>query len=91
MLQKAAAGDIPEAMYNLAVHYQRGEGVAQDLTVGFDYFLQAANADFAPAMHQVALCYIDGKGVSKSTDEAKLWLQKAAQKITSQPQNCSIN
>lgn len=67
-------------MYNLAVHYQRGEGVAQDLTVGFDYFLQAANADFAPAMHQVALCYIDGKGVSKSTDEAKLWLQKAAQK-----------
>jgi TPR repeat protein len=77
-LQAAAkAGDM-KAQFFLANRFKAGEGVPQDLTQAFDWYMKAAQKGAAPAQLNVGQMYARGRGVVRDMVQAKIWLQKAA-------------
>lgn len=73
----ADRGELTCTYYYGRLVYE-GKGTAQDVQLGFDYMLTAAEGGLAAAQHQVALAYFEGKGVTKSADQGIIWLTKAA-------------
>jgi TPR repeat protein len=74
---KAVQGDA-RAQYNLALMYDKGEGVKQDLMQAKLWYDKAAAQGFAPAQYNLALMYYKGEGVKQDLTRAKLWWEKAA-------------
>ncbi|MBN2300396.1 MAG: sel1 repeat family protein, partial [Acholeplasmataceae bacterium] len=80
LLEQAAAQDHPHAQYNLAVMYQKGDGVVQDLKRSFFWYEKAANANLAIAQYNLGMIYFEGAIVEKDERKAKeLWEKAAAQ------------
>lgn len=78
-LQAAAQTGEKSAQFYLANRYKQGQGVAQDLTQAFNWYLKAAQNGAAAAMLNVGQMYAEGRGTAQNLPQAKLWLQKAAQ------------
>jgi TPR repeat protein len=76
--QQAANQGDPEALYNLALAYSKGKGVAQDAAQAFSLLLQAAQCGLAPAQARLGLMYATGEGVVQDPVEAHKWFAIAA-------------
>lgn len=72
--------DIAVAVYELAVSYQNGWGVAQDRKASLRYFELAASWGDVEAMAAAADCYLHGRGCSKDKKKAAGYLRKAESK-----------
>ncbi len=80
LLEQAAALDHPHAQYNLAVMYQKGDGVDQDMKRSLFWYEKAANANLAIAQYNLGMIYFEGAIVEKDEAKAKeLWEKAAAQ------------
>mmetsp|Transcript_42301 Transcript_42301/g.103306 ORF Transcript_42301/g.103306 Transcript_42301/m.103306 type:complete len:573 (-) Transcript_42301:125-1843(-) len=77
--RKADQGDA-DAQYNLAVCYDEGKGVAQDLKEAAKWFQKAADQGDGDAQFSLGVCYHEGKGVAKDDAKAiELWTKSAKQ------------
>lgn len=68
----------PQAQFQLAIAYQSGTSVPQNLNEAFYWFLQAAEQNHPAAIAQVANAFITGQGVEKDALQAQYWLIKLA-------------
>lgn len=76
-LQRAEQGD-KIAQYNLAVCFDKGDGVMKNEKKAFEYYQMAAQQDYAPAQYNLGVCYEDGTGVEMNTNMAMKFYQLAA-------------
>ena len=76
--QKAAEQEDPEACYNLALAYMKGEGVDKDPQQAFPLLVAAAEAGVTAAQSKLGLMYVMGQGVSLDAVEGHKWLFLAA-------------
>jgi hypothetical protein len=76
--QKAAEQDDPEALYNLAQAYLKGEGTAQDGHKGFELLLRAAELGVTQAQSRLGILYATGDSVAVDPVEAHKWFAIAA-------------
>ena len=74
---KANAGD-PEAALALGTLYLEGEGLAQNLALGFQWISKAALLGDSKAQTRLGFCCAQGIGRPKSDEEAIEWYHKAA-------------
>ncbi|NDA68758.1 MAG: sel1 repeat family protein, partial [Verrucomicrobia bacterium] len=66
----AAAQGLPDAQYNLAICYSKGEGVAKkDLKIACEWFRRAALQGDAQSQSRLGLAYISGSGVERDRAE----------------------
>lgn len=77
-LEEAALLNHPQAQYNLAVVYQKGDGVEINFNKALYYLNQSANAGFANAQYNLGLMHFRGDGTPKDDKLAFDWWQKAA-------------
>jgi TPR repeat protein len=75
---KASEQGDPEACYNLALAFLKGEGVAQDKARAFDLLIEAARQGVIPAQSRIGLMYAKGEGVPQDSVEAHKWFYLAA-------------
>jgi TPR repeat protein len=73
----AAKGNL-EAMNELALAYEKGNGVAQNLSESVKWYKKAAQSGYAAAQTNLANGYLAGRGLPKDTAEAVKWYLKAA-------------
>ncbi len=78
LLEQAAAQDHPNAQYNLAVMYQKGDGVEQSNQKALFWYEKAASKNLAIAQYNLGMIYFEGKLVEKDEAKAKELWQKAA-------------
>jgi TPR repeat protein/serine/threonine protein kinase len=78
VVQKAAAAGNINAMNNLGVLYQNGQGVAQSYDKAREWFQKAADAGNPDAMNNLAELYYYGRGVARDYTQARNWYEKAA-------------
>lgn len=83
-LIKLAKEHDPQAQYQLAIAYQSGTSVPQNLNEAFYWFLQAAEQNHSAAMAQVANAFMTGQGIEKDALQTQYWLIKLA--LTGNPQ-----
>src|SRR5437762_1460163 len=57
---KAEAGDA-ESEVELALRYDKGEGVAKDQVEAVKWYRKAAEQNYAKAQYELGFCYLDGK------------------------------
>jgi uncharacterized protein len=79
LLEQAAVLEHPHAQYNLAVMYQKGDGVDQDLRKAFLWYEKAAEADLDIAQYNLGMLYLQGLGTEKDVRKARMLLEKAAE------------
>lgn len=80
LLEQAATLDHPHAQYNLAVMYQKGDGVKLDMNKALFWYEKAANANLAIAQYNLGMIYFEGAIIEKDEAKAKeLWQKAAAQ------------
>jgi|GEM_PF-6262784 len=70
MFRELAEDGIPEAMYNLGVCYERGDGVNKNLEKAVLWYKKAAEMNYAKAQHNLGVCYYNGMGIAKDENEA---------------------
>ena len=75
---KAAAAGNNEAMRNLGVLYQNGQGGAQDLGEAMKWYSKAADAGNSVAKFNIGRLYQSGLGVTQDNAEAKIWYSRSA-------------
>ena len=73
----AISGDAA-AQYRLAVMYEKGQGVPQDINQAAVWYLNAATQDDARAQFAIAEMYTKGRGVPQSDKQAMTWYIEAA-------------
>jgi len=78
LLEQAAELDHPHAQYNLAVMYQKGDGVEQNMSKAFYYYEKAANSNLPIAQYNLGMIYFEGAIVEKDEAKAKEYWEKAA-------------
>ena len=76
-LQERALDD-PEAQFQLAMRYVRGEGVERDYEEAFDWLEVAAKNKHPYAQFRLGMAYLIGLGVKKDMFEAAIWFSAAA-------------
>ncbi len=69
----------PQALFNLGVQYETGDGVEADLARAIDLYTQAAERGAARAMYNLAVQLVRGVGVERDLDAAMRWFLAAAQ------------
>ncbi len=73
-LQMAAEQGEPQALYNLAISYHRGDiGGQVDIPKSNEMFRKSAEAGYQPAYSRMAIIYYTGEGVEKKLKIAKYW------------------
>lgn len=80
LLLRAAKQDHPNAAYNLAVMYQKGDGVAINPEQTIFWYEKAAKAGMPNAEYNLGMIYFEGKLVEKDEKKAKAYWQLAANK-----------
>lgn len=73
----ADKGEV-EAQYNLALCYDKGQGVPQDYSKAAHWYQKAADQNLPGAQLNLALCYDKGHGVPQDYSKAVYWYEKAA-------------
>jgi TPR repeat protein len=71
-MRLAEEGDA-QAQFKLALRYQQGDGVPQDLAMAAQWFVRAAEQYHAGAQDQLAIAYQYGLGVSKDLVTGYMW------------------
>ncbi len=78
LLTKAAKQDHPNAAYNLAVMYQKGDGVEINVEQSIYWYEKAANNGMPNALYNLGMIYYEGRLVEKDEQKAReLWQQAA--------------
>lgn len=77
-LSKAAKAGQPAAQFYLAMHYQSGKEIKQDIKQAFAWYKAAADQGISSAQLNVGRMYADGVGVSKNDVLARQYFEKAA-------------
>lgn len=77
-LEKAAAQNYTDALYNLAIFYNNGWGVNWNPFKAFSLFLKAAEKGMPQAQYAVGLMYTENLLMPRSLKEAYIWIDKAA-------------
>ena len=67
------------AMNDLAIRYERGEGVEKNPQKAFQWYQKAAEKGNVMAQTNMGVCYGTGLGVAQDYAEAAKWYQKAAE------------
>jgi TPR repeat protein len=82
-LRRAAEQGVVEAQNELGVFYQANpnhpQPDSQADAQAVEWFQNAATQDYAEAQYRLGLSYKVGRGVPKNTNQAKYWLQQAAE------------
>ena len=65
-------------MLNVGVCYDNGEGVTQDKTKAFEWFLKSAKSGCVDGMNTVGFRLCRGIGVSRDLKKAREWFAKAS-------------
>ncbi|HEV7248407.1 MAG TPA: caspase family protein [Shinella sp.] len=76
--RKSADLGNDQAMRNLAILYENGEGTKQDYAEALRWFRKAADLGNGLAMNSVGLFYRNGKGVEENLATALEWYRKSA-------------
>ena len=63
-LEEESRSDDPEAMYRLAVAYESGSGVEEDMSKAYRLYHKAGKLGHRDAAYEAAICLMQGKGVS---------------------------
>ena len=64
------------AQFNIAVLYEKGLGVAQDMSEAARWYRKAAEQGDIKAQYDVGRLYETGSGVAKDVDEARRWFTR---------------
>lgn len=78
--EKLASQGDAQAMNNLGVLYDLGQGVEPDLGRALNYFAQSAKAGHASGMSNYARMLEQGRGIAANPEEAARWFDQAARK-----------
>jgi hypothetical protein len=62
------------AQFNLALLYEKGEGVAVDKAKAVEWYKKAAEQGHVAAQTKLSECYRDGVGVEKDLELSTHWL-----------------
>lgn len=73
LLKFAADRGVPEALFDLAVCYETGQGVAKSEAKAFVLYTEAALRDDADSMFEISRMYSYGIGVKKNRKLASIW------------------
>jgi len=84
--QQAYLGDA-DAQYKLADIFQKGKGVAKNITHAFYWYQKAAQQGNLPAQFNVWYAYLTGEGTQENAHLAKKWFARASLKNTSSTQS----
>jgi len=76
----AAGKGNANAMFNIGVLYDQGQGVKQDYAEAMRWWRKAADKGVADAMSNIGVLYEQGQGVEQDYAEAMRWYRKAADK-----------
>lgn len=77
LLELAENGDV-EAQYKIALKYDLGKGVAENIDEALKWYLKAAEEGDALAQYRLGLLYSSGQKVPKDMDKAVKWYGKSA-------------
>ncbi len=75
----AAAKNDPEALFNLALAYIKGDGVQKDENLGFELLCRSANLGIVPAQARLGLMYLTGEIAVQDPIEGLKWLALASE------------
>ncbi|MEA2720308.1 MAG: uncharacterized protein QOJ39_2172 [Candidatus Eremiobacteraeota bacterium] len=76
-IAKAASARVPDALYDLAVSYEKGGVVALNAVLAFQYYLRAALRGDNQSVNEVGRCYRNGIGVATDSELADIWYERA--------------
>ena len=74
-----------DSIMALGEMYEKGEGVAQDISKAFKLYLHAANCNDMLGMYYAACMYRSGEGVEPDADRAKFWFERTKAHIRRLP------
>ncbi len=77
-LRKAAEQGDPRAQFNLALSYEKGQGIEKSETEAVKWYRKSADQGDALAQLNLGICYSIGRGIRQSYTEALKWLHKSA-------------
>ena len=66
----------PDACFDLAICYEKSEGISQDLERAFHLYLRAALYGDEQSFSEVGRCYYHGIGTKPDEVLADIWLEK---------------
>jgi uncharacterized protein len=99
LLCVAAEANVPDALFDLAICYEKGAGVDKDEKHAVILYLKAAFSfskshprqvhmySFREAAFEVGRCYYHGIGVEQDREVADVWMSYMDQKILPKEQN----
>ena len=76
--KKAEEGDA-EAQFNLALMYEKGDGIKQDKQKALYWYTKAAEQGLFVAQNNLGFMYNEGEGIEQDKQKAIYWLTKAAE------------
>ena len=77
LLRQAANGNVPDAVYDMAVSYETGVGVKKNPKLAMEYYLRAALLGEKQSFFEVGRCYYHGIGIEQNKRLAKIWYDRA--------------
>jgi len=80
LLEIAANANVPDALFDLAVSYEKGELGGRNTKRAFKLYLRDALRDQHQSVYEVGRCYEYGIGVKKDTRLAEIWLDRARER-----------
>lgn len=72
-------GDSAKALYEQALAYTFGDGVAQNDRAAFNLFYEAAEQGYVLAQYKLGVAFAYGEGVRQDNKQAAEWYRKAAE------------
>lgn len=80
LFSSLSESSIPEALFDLAVCYDLGQGVAKDQFAAFEYYLKAATFGHKEACFQVSEFFREGVTIPESENLHRFWLGQSQKK-----------
>ncbi len=77
LFKKAADHGVADAIFELAVAYEKGVGVGQSDNLAFMCYNRAALQGDGQSYFEVGRCYYYGIGVGKNKQHSEIWFEKA--------------
>ncbi|GBC04102.1 hypothetical protein RclHR1_05510003 [Rhizophagus clarus] len=85
--QKVTESGDANAIFNLVICYENGEGTEKDLKKAFYWYQKAAESGHLNAMNSLAIFYVNGEGTEKDLEKAFHWYRKAAESGDTEARN----
>lgn len=79
LIREAAEVNIPNALYDLAVSAEIGDGCAKDEARALSLYLRAALRGESQSVYEVGRCYYYGIGTAEDKQVAQVWFDRAAE------------